>query len=154
MFYDEETATYIYAYGKNSAVVNSKITKSKSGFEILKTIYECESCDGCPYKRKCTNAKKNRQLHVSKNFIEKRQNSLDNITTENGILLRMNRSIQVEGALGVIKEDYGFIRFLLRGKTNVKTEMILLAFGYNINKLYNKTAQKRNGNNLHKINVS
>ena len=56
----------------------------------------------------------------------------------------MNRSIQVEGAFGVIKEDYGFRRFLLRDKANIKTEMILLAFGYNINKLYNKTIQKRN----------
>lgn len=154
MVYDEETDSYTCAYGKRLVVVNSKITKSKSGFTILKTIYECESCDGCPYKNKCTKAKKNRQLHVSKNFIEKRKNSLSNITNEKGILLRMNRSIQVEGAFGVIKEDYGLRRFLLRGKANVKTEMILIAFGYNINKLYNKTTQKRNGRNLHKIEVS
>lgn len=154
MVYDEETDSYTCAYGKKLKVVNSKITKSKSGFEISKTIYECESCEGCPYKSKCTKAKKNRQLHVSKNFIEKRQNSLNNITTEKGILLRMNRSIQVEGAFGVIKQDYGLRKFLLRGKNNVKTEMILLAFGYNINKLYNKTAQKRNGENLHQTKVS
>ena len=50
----------------------------------------------------------------------------------------MNRSIQVEGAFGVIKQDYGFRRFLLRGKKNIRTEFTLLAFAYNIKKLFNK----------------
>lgn len=36
-----------------------------------------------------------------KKLIEKRQISYENITSEEGILLRMNRSIQVEGAFGV-----------------------------------------------------
>ena len=33
----------------------------------------------------------------------------------------MNRSIQVEGAFGVLKQDYGFGGFLTRGKTNNET---------------------------------
>ena len=45
----------------------------------------------------------------------------------------MNRSIQVEGAFGVLKKDYEFQRFLLRGKTKVKLEVLLLCMGYNIN---------------------
>ena len=32
-----------------------------------------------------------------------------------GIMLRINRSIQVEGAFGILKEDHGFMRFLNRG---------------------------------------
>ncbi len=49
----------------------------------------------------------------------------------------MNRSIQAEGAFGVLKNDYGFQRFLLRGKTKVKLlEILLLCLGYNINKLH------------------
>ena len=69
--------------------------------------------------------------------------SLDNITSEKGITLRINRSIQVEGALGVLKEDYGFRRFLTRGKKNVKTEMLFHCFAYNFKKYYNKIIQKR-----------
>jgi hypothetical protein len=42
-------------------------------------------------------------------------------STDKGILLRMNRSIQVEGAFGVLKQDYGFGGFLTRGKTNNET---------------------------------
>ena len=39
---------------------------------------------------------------------------LERIDTKQGILLRMNRSIQVEGAFEVLKEDMGFRRFLTR----------------------------------------
>ena len=73
---------------------------------------------------KCTRAKGNKRLYISKNFLEKRQESYDNILSEKGILYRMNRSIQVEGAFGVLKNDYEFQRFLLRGKTKVKLEIL------------------------------
>lgn len=41
-------------------------------------------------------------------------------TSETGIKYRMNRSIQVEGVFRVLKNDYEFQRFLLRGQTKVK----------------------------------
>lgn len=63
----------------------------------------------------------------------------------------MNRSIQAEGAFGVLKNDYGFNRFLTRGKNSVKTEFFLLCFGYNMNKLHAKIQNERCGNHLHEI---
>lgn len=57
----------------------------------------------------------------------------------------MNRSIQVEGAFGVLKEDYGFRRFLRRGKGNVFTEVMLYAMAYNVNKLHNKMRRNQSG---------
>ena len=61
----------------------------------------------------------------------------------------MNRSIRVEGAFGVLKNDYEFQRFLLRGKTNVKLEILLLSMGYNLNnKLHAKIQNDRMGNYL------
>ena len=80
---------------------------------------------------------------MKETFWEKRAQSLENITSERGIQLRMNRSIQVEGAFGVLKNDYEFQRFLLRGKTKVKLEILLLCFGYNINKLHAKIQNER-----------
>ena len=62
----------------------------------------------------------------------------------------MNRSIQVEGAFGVIKNDYEFQRFLLKGKTKVKLEILLLCIGYNINKLYSKIQNNRTKSYLFK----
>ena len=76
---------------------------------------------------------------------------IENITTGKGIHLRINRSIQVEGAFGVLKNDYEFSRFLTRGKNNVKTEFILLCLGFNINKLHAKIQKERLGHHLHPI---
>ena len=86
-----------------------------------KDISKCEDCSDCPDKGKCTKAKGNKRLYVSKNFIIQRQESYENIISDTGIKYRMNRSIQVEGAFGVLKSDYEFQRFLLRGKNQGKT---------------------------------
>ena len=105
--------------------------------------YESEGCSKCPYREKCAKTRENKQLYVSKGFIEKRDESYQNILSETGIKYRMNRSIQVGGAFGVLKNDYNFKRFLLRGKTKVKIEILLLCLGYNINKLHSKIQGKR-----------
>ena len=115
-----------YQNGKKLKAVYEGKRKSKSGFESVITHYECEDCTDCPYKKSCTRAKGNRKMQVSKKFIEQRQASLERITSPIGITLRMNRSIQSEGAFGVIKYDYGFQRFLHRGKKKVFTEYLFL----------------------------
>ena len=149
MDYNESDDEYICHNKKTLRPTGTTIRKSKSGYKSEVTIYECESCDDCEYKSKCTKSSGNRKMQVSKLFIEKRNKSLTNITIPEGILLRMNRSIQVEGAFGVMKEDHGFRRFLTRGKKNVKIEFTLLGFAYNINKLHNKIQNDRCGFFLH-----
>jgi hypothetical protein len=66
----------------------------------------------------------------------------------------MNRSIQVEGAFGAIKEDHNFRQFLLRGKEKVMIEFLLIAIGYNINKLHNKIQDSRHGMQLHEKEIA
>ena len=148
MGYDEKADTYTCHAGKTLSPVFIRKQKSKSGYESEVTVYECEDCSGCPYKEKCTKAKGNKRLYISKSFLEKRQESYENILSETGIQYRMNRSIQVEGAFGVLKHDYAFQRFLLRGKTRVKLEILLLCMGYNINKLHAKIQKERLGSYL------
>lgn len=80
-----------------------------------------------------------------KNFLEKRNEYFKNISTHERKILRMNRSIQVEGVLGILKQDYTFRRFLLGDKKNVLVKFTLLAFAYNIQKLFNKTIKNING---------
>ena len=154
MNYNEANDEYTCHNNKILKVISNNIRKSKSGYESSVTVYECENCDGCKHKPKCTKAKGNKKLSVSKNFIQKRLKSLENITTSEGIMLRTNRSIQVEGAFGVLKEDHGFRRFLTKGKNNVKTEFTLLCFGYDINKFHNKIQQERCGILLYEIKAS
>ncbi len=83
--------------------------------------------------------------------MEKRQESYENILSEKGIRYRMNRSIQVEGAFGILKNDHEFQRFLLRGKNKVKLEILLLCMGYNLNKLHAKIQSDRTGSHLFEV---
>ena len=55
----------------------------------------------------------------------------------------MNRSIHVEGAFGVLKQDYGFGRFLARGKPNNETRLFILATAFNIRKLCSRLRLSR-----------
>lgn len=151
MTYIDSDDSYICAAGKKLLFKGTTNKKSKSGFISVKRVYQCEDCTGCAMKDKCTKAKGNKQICVAKEFLRLRKISLKNITSPEGAILRMNRSIQVEGAFGVIKQDYGFRRFLMRSNSKVYTEFLLMAFGYNLNKLHNKTIKNRNGQLLHKI---
>ncbi|MBM6978090.1 transposase, partial [Intestinimonas butyriciproducens] len=68
---------------------------------------------------------KPKEIVLHKTFWEKRKQATANIMTERGIHLRFCRSIQVEGAFGLLKNDFGFRRFLTRGKANVRIELFL-----------------------------
>lgn len=154
MSYDSEKDEYTCPNGKRLRAVYIGTRKSKSDFESEITYYESEDCEGCPMKKNCTRAKGNRKMSLSKNFLRQREESLKRITSETGILLRMNRSTQAEGAFGVVKENYGFRQFLLRGNRKVRTEMLIVAIGYNINKLHHKIQANRTGSQLFEKNAA
>lgn len=145
MPYNPEADTYLCPAGNLFERIGETTRKSKSGYKATVTVYECFGCEGCEQKEKCTKAKGNRQMTVSKDFLALRQASQERITTDWGKTLRMNRSIQVEGAFGVLKQDYGFRRFLRRGETDVFTEVLLYAMAYNLSKLHNKMRRNQSG---------
>ena len=154
MAYDAQADTYTCPNGNLFSFSYHTTRKSKSGFESKISVYECHGCVGCPLKEKCTKAKENRKMSVSKDFVELRKQAHELITTDTGKELRMNRSIQVEGAFGVLKQDYGFRRLLRRGKQGVEIEMFLYAFAFNINKKHNKRKRVFGGVILHPLKVS
>ena len=78
-----------------------------------------------------------------KTLQELRKASQENIATESGIYLRLCRSIQVEGAFGLLKTDFGFRRLLTRGKANVRIELFFLALAFNLKKLWMKRENGR-----------
>ena len=122
MAYDAETDVYICYAQKKLSPVFVKKQKARVAMNQKLPSNECEDCKDCPHKEKCTRAKGNKRLYVSKSFLEKRQESYENILTETGIQYRMNRSIQVEGAFGVLKNNYEFSKnFCLRGKNQSET---------------------------------
>ena len=121
-----------------------------------KTIYKCENCTGCAYKSECikgNNCKtpleeRTKTLQVAKTFLKYRQEDLERILSDDGILFRINRSIQAEGSFGDLKQDMQFRRYLSKGTSNVLAESILLAMARNINKLHNKIQKNRTETHL------
>lgn len=156
MEYDAESDVYICRNAKRLMVDHVRHSKSKTGYVSEKTIYKCEDCSGCPYKAECikgNNCKtpleeRTKTLHVSKTFLKYRQEGLERILTDEGIVLRMNRSIQAEGSFGDLKQDMQFRRYISKGTSNVLAESILLAMAKNINKLHNKIQKGRTGTHL------
>ena len=156
MEYDSESDSYICKNKKKLTVDHIRHSKTKTGYESEKTIYKCEDCSGCPYKSDCikgNNCKtpleeRTKTLQAAKTFLKYREEDLERILSEEGILLRINRNIQVEGSFGDIKQDMQFRRYLRKGRANVLAESILLAMARNINKLHNKIQKGRTGTHL------
>lgn len=73
----------------------------------------------------------------------KKNPKTQNITTPQGVHLRLSRSIQVEDAFGLLKNDFAFRRFLTRGRASVRTELFLLTIALNLNKLRMKREHGR-----------
>ncbi|MFQ9521395.1 MAG: transposase [Turicibacter sp.] len=151
MTYLEEEDVYLCANKKKLHSTQVLKKETKSGYIKEETIYECENCENCLFKPNCTTDKGNKKLSVSKEFITYREKSLENLKSDDGRGLRVNRSIQVEGAFGVLKQNMGFKRFFSRGLKNVTLEFYLLAFAYNIQKFHQKNQNDRLGHHLHEL---
>ena len=144
LIYDEKTDTFTCPGGKRLFYVGESHERTESGYETTKKNYVCESCAGCPHREKCYKAKEEaRRISVSQTMMRLKREATERINTERGIILRQNRSIQVEGAFGVLKEDFGFRRFLTRGKAKTETQFFILAIAFNVQKLWNREKFKR-----------
>lgn len=156
MEYDEESDIYTCRNGKKLTVDHIRHSKSKTGYVSEKTIYRCENCESCPYKKDCIKGnhcktpleERTKTLQVAKTFLKYRQKDLERILSDDGILFRTNRSIQAEGSFGDLKQDMSFRRYLSKGTSNVLAESILLAMARNINKLHNKIQKGKTGTHL------
>lgn len=102
-------------------------------------IYECENCEGCPYRPECCKSLKgNRTVRVNQELTSFHEEVIENLECIHGALLCMNRSIQSEGTFGIIKWDRSYKRLFRRGKENVILELTLISCGYNLYKYHNK----------------
>ena len=110
----------------------------KTSGSVFFRIDGCNSCKFMPY---CKKFMKNTDLDykifdVNIDFIRSKQNAEQNLLSPKGIELRINRSIQVEGAFGIQKHNYERDRVRRRGLERVSTETMLSLLGANIAKLF------------------
>lgn len=156
MDYDEMEDCFICANGRKLPL-RRESTELQNGQEVTTAWYRCEDCTGCPHRSQCCQAKdpeQPKELKLRKTFWKMREQSQRNIETERGIYLRLCRSIQVEGAFGLLKNDFGFRRFLTRGKKNVRTELFFLALAFDLKKLYMKREKGRLQTHLSEVMIA
>lgn len=144
MEYIPEEDVFICAKGSKLKYALTRNAKNKTGFISERKVYICESCNRCGYKKECqrymkpTTVNPVKRIEITPAYDAVLAENQDRLLSDTGIQLRINRSIQVEGAFGVLKQDLGFRRFLHRGSGKVHKMLYLLAMGFNIEKLHNR----------------
>ena len=104
-------------------------------------FYRVENCRRCTFKPYCMRTLKDksgqtRTFEASYELYVFRKEAIRNLLSPKGIEMRINRSSQVEGAFGVIKQDMDYERVRRRGLENVSAECMLVCLGYNIRKMF------------------
>ena len=145
MQYLEREDCFVCAGGRKLYFHRASARKTGSVFTTC-NYYRCPNCFGCPFHQQCIKSKDPdycKEIKVCEEFSQCRKQALQQLVTERGTLLRMNRSIQVEGAFGVLKSNRKFKRFLMRGKTNISLELFLLCLAFDLKKYWVKLQQGR-----------
>ncbi|MBU5294286.1 IS1182 family transposase [Anaerosalibacter bizertensis] len=148
MIYCDTDDYYICTNNKKLEFEKIIYRKNNYGFKSESRVYLCKDCLGCNYSNKCIKSKNTsglKRIYVSKRFEELRRKSEENITTEEGITERLNRSIQAEGIFSYIKSGMRYLRFRHRSMNKIIAQMKLLSLAINIRKLSNKMKSKNMG---------
>lgn len=159
MEYDAENDRYICHNGKYIVRTGTRSQKTASGYIREIARYYCKDCDGCPYRGACMPGKnwkkpvekRYKSLTVSREFERLRAQEYERINSDEGKMLRMNRSIQAEGSFADIKGDSEFTRYLCRGKENVFAESVLYAMAHNLGWLHSRIQNDKLDQHLYEL---
>ena len=112
-------------------------------FGRTEEIYQCEDCSNCPHKQKCSKSEGNRTIRLNEELTSIHNEVLDNLNSTQGALLRMNRSIQAEGAYGTIKWNRAYTRARRRGIKGLNLEIAMISCGFNLHKYHLKQSVRQ-----------
>lgn len=103
--------------------------------------YIIDNCRRCKYKGLCFAPTKDKRasarvFEASEEMYLFKQEARENLLSRKGIEMRVNRSSQVEGAFGVIKQDMDYERIRRRGLGKVSAEIMLVSLGYVFRKVF------------------
>lgn len=140
-------ATPLYHFDKNNNLI---CLNNKTAIKVEKyygrhshqkgSFYLITSCCRCKFKHFCQKTlkeiKNERVFEANPNYFFLKTLNINNLLSPKGIEMRINRSSQVEGAFGVIKQDMDYDRVRRRGLDNVSSEVMLVSLGYNVRKLF------------------
>ena len=133
--YDEQKDEFLCPAEKLMVYKKTVHYKTDNGYLTERRVYECEDCSACALKPACTRAKGNRRIQVSFQLKGMRARARSNLLSEEGVSLRSRRPVEAESVFGRLKHNWGFRRFMLRGKEKVEVEWGLLCIAHNLAKM-------------------
>ena len=136
-FKRDENGNLICPNNKKFHYLYSRPVKGNK-FGRTEELYQCEDCNGCPYREKCHKSENNRIIRLNEELTSFHQEVIDNLECVHGALLRMNRSIQAEGTYGTIKWNREYTRVRRRGLKQVIFEFSAICLGFNLHKYHLK----------------
>jgi transposase len=137
--YDAQSDTYTCPNQQILVFKEETTRTSENGYERTIRLYECQSCDNCPFASECKKSEtKNRTVMHSPKGEAYKAKAKELLATDWGLEVRSNRSIEVESAFGDIKYNMKYERFILRGQDKVYVEYGLLSIAHNLRKVYCK----------------
>lgn len=104
-------------------------------------LYKFIGCNNCDYSYVCKKNIKNKDedyriVELIPEYELLKEQARNNLQSPTGIEIRINRSIQVEGTFGQIKQNMNYIRIRRRGLEKAKCEIMLMCLGRNIRKFF------------------
>ena len=140
---DEKTGDYICPNFKRFKIIKEKMNKNGEYIKIEQTHSCGDKCMFCPMHDLCTKSRGGRTIIVNTILEEMKEEVRKNLGTEEGKKLKSRRSAEVEGAFGIIKNNYGYERIHRKGQEDVEKEMYLIGIGFNLRKYHNKKMRKQ-----------
>jgi transposase len=132
--YDPETDTYTCQQGQ-PLTFYSLDTRAAGGPPIRRYRADAAVCAACPVRAACTKATATgRSITVSPDDDRLRAHRTRMATASARTTYRRRKTLP-EPAFGILKEQQGARRFLLRGLDNVRAEWTLLATAFNLRTL-------------------
>jgi transposase len=133
--YEKECDEYICPENQKLSFLREFNKKTEMGSLSKIREYECHNCGECPIKSECTRAAGNRRVQVNFRLNQYRDQARTNLLSDQGRKLSIQRNVDVESVFGQLKHNWGFRRFLLKGKEKVRTGWGSLCIAHNIAKL-------------------
>ncbi|NPD71823.1 transposase, partial [Oceanispirochaeta sp. M1] len=152
MTFDADQDCFICTRGKKLEHKYVRTRKNQYGYETTTHIYRCRrGCKTCPTRSACMKRSKApyKQVQVNNKLAKYHRQALNLITSDEGSEIRVNRSIQAEGAFAQIKANWSFRRFLHSGMSGVHTEWLIMCLAMNAIRLGNRLARNEIGKPFH-----
>ena len=128
-------------------IIRERYEEKGEYLKIKQIMTSQNSCEGCPHKDECCKNRSQQKVITRDVTLEEFYATVDkNLSTEFGKELKKQRSIQAEGAFGVIKQNMKFVRFTRKGLKNAEMEFLIVCLGYNFKKYHNYRIRKEKEN--------